>query len=158
MFSQESLLKLIDLVYAAACDPSKWQPFLNALCATMGAAGADIVAYDRDKPAISVQVGVGIVGPEFQRDYHAYEGCDPYLAAGNAAGFFRTGAIGLGERFLPTTKFKETQFYNDFAKRYDYVGGLVGIMAEARARGSAIAVSRPPKRASERRKSPSSVY
>jgi DNA-binding CsgD family transcriptional regulator/PAS domain-containing protein len=147
MYSQESVLELVDLVYAAACDSSKWDLFLEALCGMMGGSGGDIIAYDHEKPAVHFQGGIGVMGSEFQREYGSVQTYDPYVCAAKAVGFFRTGAIGLGETVLTTAKLKKTEFYNEFGKRYDYVGGVTGVIAAERTMGSAVSVCRRTSRA-----------
>jgi len=145
MYTEDAMLKLVDLVYATACDPSKWESFLQALSDAVGGSGADILTMTSgDRPAVHVQIGVGIVGPELRREYRVAGARDPFMLAAKRVGFFRTGAIGIGEAFVPTSQLLRSEFYNDVGKRFDYVGGLSAVIAINPKVTSAISVCRHP--------------
>jgi DNA-binding CsgD family transcriptional regulator len=145
MYTQDAVLKLVDLIYATAFDPSKWGSLLQALSDTMGGCGADILAMTSgEHPAVHVQVGVGIVSPELRREYLVAGTRDPFMMAAKRVGFFRSGAIGIGEAFVPTSQLLRSEFYNEVGKRFGYVGGLSAVIAINREVTSAISICRRP--------------
>lgn len=135
---------LIELVYAAACDPSEWQGLLAALSEAMGGSGADIASFN---PAQSenhqVSVGVGIFGPEFRQEYlTSFRRSDPWFLRAQSQGLFRTGVVGIGEALLPTSELERTEFHNEFGKRHEFIGGLSGVIAADGTVGAAISIAR----------------
>jgi DNA-binding CsgD family transcriptional regulator/PAS domain-containing protein len=90
-----------------------------------------------------IHAAVGLVGVEFQRQYLAYYfSCDPYVAWARQNSFFRPGNVGVGEAFIPLRVLKRTEFYNDFAKRHEYVGGMIAIIAGDQTGASALGLCR----------------
>jgi DNA-binding CsgD family transcriptional regulator/PAS domain-containing protein len=143
MFSQDDVLRLVDLIYAASCDPTEWPRMLEALCSVIGAVGADIIGVDVGRPSAQIHAAVGLVGAEFQREYLAYYfTCDPYVAWAKQNAFFRPGNVGVGEAIVPFRVLKNTEFYNDFGKRYEYIGGMTAMIAGGGTGGSALGLCR----------------
>lgn len=145
MYSDESVFRLVDLVYSAACNPAEWTRLLHALCDQVGATGADVAMFGLEQPDARFHAAVGIFGvAEFQKEYLAhYMQCDPYVEAAKRMGFFRTGNIGIGETIMPMSRLNKTEFYNDFGRRYEYVGGLAAIIVASPSHSSAIGLCRP---------------
>lgn len=144
MYTQDRVLELVDLIYAAACDPAGWSSVLEALCRITGATGADIAAFDLEAPVARFHTAVGLVGSQFQQEYPRFLTIDPYVEAARKRGLFRAGMIGLGEPAVPFRKLCRTAFYNDFAKRFDYVGGLSAVISASAHGGSAVSLSGHP--------------
>ena len=95
------------------------------------------------KPAFAFHAAVGIISSEFQRDYGHYLPSDPIVrAASTRPELLRAGAITTGEELVPLSQLKRTAFYQDFARRHDYVGGLTAIISRTGTGGSAINVCR----------------
>jgi DNA-binding CsgD family transcriptional regulator len=95
----------------------------------MRAAGADlglVHAHEENR----IHAGVGILGSEFQAAYAGtFARIDPYFLRASAAGWIRAGTIGLGEELIPLQELRRTEFYNEFARHHDYLGGLSAVVA-----------------------------
>jgi DNA-binding CsgD family transcriptional regulator len=144
MYTQESVLELVGLIYDSACDPTAWPQLLETLRRTVGASGADLSYFDLEKPSASISHSNGIVDGAFTQEYLAdFIWCDPFVIAGRNAGMFVTGTVGIGESVVTTAALKKTAFYNDFGKRHEYTGGLTAIISADGKRGSALNLCRP---------------
>jgi DNA-binding CsgD family transcriptional regulator len=128
-----------------AYDPREWRPFLQHLSEAMEASGADVGVFGESVDA-QIHSGVGIVGPEFLRDYAQHFWEDPYLLAGRTRGLLRTGTIGVGEELVPSRELERTSFFNDFGKQYDYHGGLSAIVTATNELCVTVNVCKPPQR------------
>lgn len=141
---EQSLLELIELVYAAACDPAEWPRMLSRLNETMQGAGATLCAASRTGTHARLDAGVGIFGREFQQEYPALVTTDPFYLAGQAHNLFREGIVALGEAFVPMTSLERTDFYNTFGRQHGYVGGITGVVASSPSSLALVSVSRRP--------------
>ena len=125
-----SVLTLVDLIYGAACDPTQWTRVLESLSQAMGGSGADLAVFDVEKSATSFNAAVGILGPEFQRDYlHGFAASDPWFLVAQTRGLFRTGTMAIGEDLISMRELARTDFHNDFGKKHEYFGGLTVVLS-----------------------------
>jgi DNA-binding CsgD family transcriptional regulator len=144
-YTNDSVLHLIDLIYAAAFDPMAWTSVLEELQRMTGASGADLSNFALDRPAVNFSHSIGIVDAEFKREYLAsFVMEDPWVKsmAGRGRNGFMGGTIGIGEALVPTTELKKTAFHNDFGRRRGYTGGLTAIIAGDGTSGSALNLCR----------------
>lgn len=144
MYTQESVLELVGLIYESACDPAVWPHLLETLRRTIGASGADLSYFDLEKPSAAISHSNGIVDGAFKQEYLAhFIWCDPWVSAAKKAGMFVTGTVGIGESLVSTRALKKTAFYNDFGKQHEYTGGLTAIISGDSQKGSALNLCRP---------------
>jgi DNA-binding CsgD family transcriptional regulator/PAS domain-containing protein len=143
---QDRVLKLVEMIYDAAVDPGTWTPALQELIALTGGIGADLAAFNVQTSVAKVHVGVGIMNADFQSEYEPVVRIDPFLMKAQQLGLFRAGAIGIGEHIVPFRELERTDFYNDFGRRHDYVGGAVAIIDANKSGGAALGIGRAPDR------------
>jgi DNA-binding CsgD family transcriptional regulator len=142
---QETVLALIDRVYAAGLDAAEWPRFLQALSDALAGNGAGLTFARRDGGA-DIHTGVGIWGPEFRAEYRLFASCDPWVSRAVERGMMRAGTVGIGEALLPMAELERTRFFNDFGRRHDYVGGVSSIVLGAGTGLAAVSVCRPRNR------------
>jgi DNA-binding CsgD family transcriptional regulator len=127
---ETSVPDLVELIYAAACDPVGWRPMLEALYQTLGGCGANFVAMTSHPERATVHTGVGTVNAEFER---AYQGAvvlgDPYYMRGKELGLFREGVVALGQSLVPYDDYRRTPFFNEFGRSHSYFGGMSAVVA-----------------------------
>lgn len=138
----ERVLRLVELIYDAANDPAAWKVFLDEIVAMTGGAGGSLSGFDFRVASAFVQIGVGNMGGEFQREYAAFAHLDPYVLRGRALGMFKAGVIGLGEDLVPFQELERTEFYQAFATRHGFVGGLAAIISSTGTSGAALGICR----------------
>lgn len=126
--SRASIPDLIELIYAASCDPAGWRPMLEALYESVGGCGANFVAISRPPETIAVHTGVGTVTAEFESEYQgAVVLGDPYYVRGKALGWYREGFAAPGQAVISCDEFRKTAFFNEFGRRHHYFGGMCGV-------------------------------
>lgn len=145
MYTNETVLHLVDLIYAAAYEPTAWTTVLEELQRVMGAAGADLSSYALDRPSVDFSHCVGLVNADFKREYlSTFVMDDPWLKrmASRGRGGFGAGTIGLGEAIVSTAELTRTTFHNEFGRRWGYTGGLTAVISGDGAGGSALNLCR----------------
>jgi len=107
-------LELIDLIYAAATDPSGWPGLLERLAKATDSEMAHFTVYDLAQHREAVEY-------RFGGDASSYVDYDRYWAAHNvfmraAAPTLRSGAVDVGEALVPDREAMRTPFYNEFLR------------------------------------------
>ncbi len=141
----DSVLRVVELIYAAACEPALWPQALGHLSDLAGATGTSLAAFDLGSSTAQIHVGIGIVGPNFQREYPTFSASDPLLLRARERGAFRTGFVGLGSDMISHQELERTSFYQDFGKRHGYGLGMSGIMVADAARAATVSLCEHPK-------------
>ena len=128
MLHEQTVLRLVGLIYDAALNPEAWPLFLEAFAAAIGGHSFNLGVMHSGAPELSVQSMVR-QDPQALQEYIAYFGQkDPWICAGLEQGAFRTGAMGVGEELVPKAQLVRTEFYNDFGRRYGLDGGMTGVI------------------------------
>lgn len=128
IYSEDTLVRLIDRIYDAALAPELWPRFLEALAEVIDGHVANLAHGDTRRNEIVV-AATARFDPEAVREYAEYYGAlDPWVKSGKARGFFRTGGMGLGKWVVPASDLQKTEFYNDFGRRYRISGGISVIL------------------------------
>lgn len=127
VYSERTLLRLIEHIYDAALAPELWPTFLDALADAMKAHTANIgFISTTDSPTIACAVRFD---PEANRKYEEYYArLDPWEIAATRRGLVRTGVVALGDALVPRSEYEKTEFYNDFARAYAFVGGVAAVI------------------------------
>jgi DNA-binding CsgD family transcriptional regulator len=129
MVRQETVLDLVDRIYAAAEDPRLWDAFLEQLGRQLHSPFLAIGFEDFRNRTASIARSIGF-DPGFQHDYEVYwAGRNVWMnAAVQRAGRGEGGdGIVTSEHLLPKEVFLRTDFYNDFIKKMGlrYLSGSV---------------------------------
>jgi DNA-binding CsgD family transcriptional regulator/PAS domain-containing protein len=81
---------------------------------------------------------------DFKAAYDGVAHLDPFLIRARARGLFEAGLVGVGDALVPEAELKRTEFYSAFGRRFDYVGGLAGVIAANPKTFAAIGIARSP--------------
>lgn len=127
MYSEDTLLRLIDRIYDAALAPELWPQFLEALAETMDSSVANIgFASTKRAPAIAVAVRFD---PEASHRYHEhYARLDPWANAAPKQGLDRTGVVTLSRAVVSPSDYEKSEFYADYGKTYGLIGGVTAVI------------------------------
>jgi len=111
------LLELIGLIYAAAEDPTRWDPFLRRLADVFRANLATIIFEDLRSHKARVATNVGI-DPALARGYEEYyAGINVWM--GPALARFGSGEVMTSEMILPDRLLTPTEYYDGFLRKLD---------------------------------------
>jgi DNA-binding CsgD family transcriptional regulator len=136
MYSEDTLLRLIERIYDAALAPELWADFLEALAETVDGHVVNLAFTHTSRPETAMSFSVRW-DPEAKRLYHErYCVLDPWANAALARGLLRTGVVGLGRSIVAPRDYERTEFHNEFGR----ISGLTsGFTAVIRAEASGIA-------------------
>ena len=128
MYTTANVHELIQRIYLASADSSRWSHFLELLREQTDAANAVFSFGDRENGGASVQAVSGIT-PETLQLYHTrYSAIDPFTRGAAALGPLRPGFIGLAQDLISETDLMQTDFYKEFGKQAGFLGGLVCVI------------------------------
>jgi DNA-binding CsgD family transcriptional regulator len=138
--SEAVLLHLIDELYSAALDPSRWSAFMRTLSQVLHGPGIFFV-QDANNTKAEVFEYSEFDGA-FMRSYaEFYAKTNPWLPRIDAnAG---AGSVVTSESLLPAEDYEASEFYNDWMRpqgQYHMIGGIV---LKERAAGTNISFVRP---------------
>ena len=127
MYSEDTLLRLVERIYDAATDASKWSVFLTELSTALGATGAGLLQHEV-RPNVLIRgriLASSTLHPEGTRLYaQRYAALDPW---GNALARQRrldSDYLFTSESLVPDSQLRRTEFYNDFSRYYDIAGNV----------------------------------
>ena len=115
---------LIQHIYLAGADASRWPEFLDAIRAHVDAPNAGLSFVDKSDPSTYVSAAVGIA-PELIDEYNReYTRIDPFTQAARSLDV-RPGFIGLVQDLISDEELVQTEYYQRFGARSGIIGGLV---------------------------------
>lgn len=128
MFHEEPLIVLIQSIYEAAFDPSRWPLFLGQYAEAIGAPGVAFVVHDRDDHSANVYKDYGL-DPAWRKPY------EEYYAARNvwmqrASAWLRPGVVTGSQQTTTDAELVTTEFYNDFLRPQNHFYSYSGIIAQ----------------------------
>jgi DNA-binding CsgD family transcriptional regulator/PAS domain-containing protein len=118
MPDDDSILRLLNILFEAPIDPQRWSAFLHELCATSGVSKAALIAHDLSRPdhhilaceGDAIRFSVNL----YEEHYWQFdEWTKGAVRLGKSAGLF------LGEEVWPEPLFRRSVFYNEFLHSYD---------------------------------------
>lgn len=116
MISAEALSRLLLVLYSAPASPELWPKFLEGFVDALGISGGGIVCQDEKRIKYGYQSAIGI-DPEGLRAYHAHYGKqDPQIPPIRQ---IVPGRISFGYELCDPEQFRRTEYFNDFAGKYD---------------------------------------
>jgi DNA-binding CsgD family transcriptional regulator/PAS domain-containing protein len=115
-FVGEQLPALLELLYDAALDHSRWQAFLDALTPCFGGATGIMYGFDGTRGVMDFTYNFG-TDPAFIRSYAQYYGrLNPYP---NLALSLLPGKVAMAQAALDTATLRRTAFFNDWMRPQD---------------------------------------
>jgi len=119
-------LSLTGDIYDAAIDPSLWPEVLRKLCEFLGSAASGLNSHDVAAGTCRFHFSWGD-DPHFTRLYlEKYINLNPHLVS---LMMLDVGEVGQASRMMPIEKFRNTRFYNEWARPAGY-GDLTVAMIE----------------------------
>jgi DNA-binding CsgD family transcriptional regulator/PAS domain-containing protein len=123
MYSEETLLRLVERIYDAALAPELWPTFLESLSEVVDGHAANIAHKHTGRSDFALGATARF-DPEAFREYeNHYSLLDPWVKSAAARGLSRTGAMETSNHLIPASEYHRTEFYNDFGLRYGINGG-----------------------------------
>jgi PAS domain-containing protein len=105
---------LIEMVYAAALHPDRWEVFLDRLAEALRGS-ASLLHYDTEGHTGAV-AAVARVTPETQKLYvDYYHGLDPWGGSPRMRERLRAGDCYLGQELVDERQYQRSEYLNDFA-------------------------------------------
>ena len=124
MHRDDSIVRLLGILYAAPTDPLRWREFLDQLCELCNVSKAALIAHDlaRDDHRI-----LAAKGDEILSSGHLYE--DYYWQFDQWTSSFcqssKKGKVILGEEVWPKQELLKSVYFNEFLSKYD-ISQLLG--------------------------------
>jgi DNA-binding CsgD family transcriptional regulator len=129
--TEQSLLALINLIYEAACDPTRWPEFLSAFACAVEGRGTLIYTHNFETmDASTASYGGfpnGVIGfdPAFLSSLEHYNHVNVW--AQNET-MLEPGRPVTGAMLYPERKLPKTEFYHDWLRPQDYFHAIGGIV------------------------------
>jgi DNA-binding CsgD family transcriptional regulator/PAS domain-containing protein len=134
----DALVQLIEQAYAAAETPRLWDRFLLSLAASVNATGALLLQHDlAASGAINIGVRVDPAGAALY-DRH-FNTLDPWAAGVRVLG---PGLVATDDMLIGRADLRRTEYFNDFAVRYDATRLLTVVVDPGRGTNSVLTVLR----------------
>jgi DNA-binding CsgD family transcriptional regulator len=126
MLSERHLSRLILAAYDAAATPEKWPAFLKQFAETAKGSHAAILLNDYSRQHYNVSCSYN-VDPDAQQKYQSHFAVkDAYYLAGQAK--LCTGWCGTSQMLLSDQQLFESEFYQDYQRKYDMFHNCVAVM------------------------------
>lgn len=126
MLPFETVLALVDRIYAAAEDATLWPAALEGIGTATGSSAASILYHNLQSHDGAVDVAIG-VDPGAAAAYQAYyHRLDPWGNSPRTPMLAGAGTIFDGEQLISRADLKKTAYYNEFARPYDLTRVLAG--------------------------------
>jgi DNA-binding CsgD family transcriptional regulator len=147
MDERDRLLALIQRLYAAPGSIEGWHGFLFDLHISLDGTGASFISHNYGSQDGSVLVSAAL-DREVLRSYEHYWGSlDPW-ACSPTTRRLASGTVVVGDELVTHADMRRTAFYNDFARHFDIVRCIVGMIEVEPHAVSVLSVSRSEKRGS----------
>lgn len=142
MYSQEKLLELVDLIYAAAGDPELWPKVLERIAAVArGTAGSihhqDVTSQESNFSSL------WNFDPQIVVPYVAYYGArNPHMTT--RPNLIRTGAVNTTQMLCPDEVYLRSEYWQDYLRHYDAFPAVAATLRAEGANSSNLTIFRRP--------------
>jgi DNA-binding CsgD family transcriptional regulator/GAF domain-containing protein len=141
------LLALIQRLYAAPGSNEGWQDFLLDLHTSLDGTGASFISHNYASQDGNVSVSNALDEEGVRLYQHHWGSLDPW-ARSPTTRTLPSGTVVVGDELVSHADMRRSAFYNDFARHYDVVRCIVGMIEVERHTVSVLSVSRSEKRGS----------
>jgi len=141
MYSETTVLELVDLIYKAAGDPAGWSALLYRLAQVFGSNGISVHHHQIPSQESSFS-GDWNIDPASISDYVNYYGLRNIWSSFRRRLFF-AGSVNASQMMCPEEVFQQSEYYNDFLRRYDLFHCLVATLRDDEAAFSNLTIFRP---------------
>jgi DNA-binding CsgD family transcriptional regulator len=116
--TEQTLLRLVDLVYDAALDPAQWRSCLEEVCTATHSAGAALTLHDH-AGARRRNLWWAHVDPALIAEDEAWAAENPFILAG--APHLRTGFVCRSHEIIDARDVKRTPYFHEYLRRADFL-------------------------------------
>jgi DNA-binding CsgD family transcriptional regulator len=125
MSSEAELASILDVLYEAPVEPSRWQDFLQLVVRAVKAEAAALLLLDFKDADTSVTRQVGLKPGTIQLYESHYNKLDVWLPVVQRSGDW----LGTSQRFVDFGSLRKTEFYNDFLLPCGIPHGIFGLVS-----------------------------
>lgn len=136
----DCLLELIQKLYAAPGTVEGWRAFLDELRIAMNGSGANLISQDLQSEKCSLGMST-VLSPEPVRLYEERWGAEDPWAHSPHRGHLSCRTVVTGDELIAHRDVQRTAYYNDFARHFDLVRALVGVVEQTPATLSVLSIS-----------------
>jgi DNA-binding CsgD family transcriptional regulator len=141
MDSGDRLLGLIERLYAAPGTVDGWNLFLESLRTAVHGSTAHLISHDlrSHRGDMAANAGADLDGlHQYEKYWSAF---DPWAYSPQHTQL-RSGSVTVGDALVEHAHLKRTAFYTDFARHYDLVRIIGGVIEASPAAASVLSVAR----------------
>jgi PAS domain S-box-containing protein len=143
MFSEDTVLELIGLIYAAAGDPAQWTTLLERLAAALQGTVATIHHQDNSSQESNFST-LWNIDPDAIVPYTAYYGArNPLMTT--QPNRIQAGAVNTLEMLCPEKTFVRSEYYNDYLRRLDLLHCMAATLRNDGLNSSNVSIFRSPR-------------
>jgi DNA-binding CsgD family transcriptional regulator len=124
MDQRDLLLSMTQKLLHAPGSDEGWQAFMLDLCDALKGSAANFISFDRLANTALIAVSIR-TDPEALLLYTRHWCAEDPWAHGPNTHKLVSGAALLGDEMISHTQFRQTAFYNDFARHYDIARAIV---------------------------------
>jgi DNA-binding CsgD family transcriptional regulator len=145
MDAHDTLLGLIATLYDAPGTTAGWRVFLESLRTAVDGSAASLLCEDLQSQHCTF-AATTFTDPEPMRLYDEHWGsADPWAHSPNSGRLSERSVI-VGDELIAHRDMRRTAYYEDFARRYDIVRALVGVLERNALALSVVSISRSERR------------
>ncbi len=147
MASDDVLLSLVNDVYEAALDPSKWPDFLRKMSRATGSLSGAVWMHDFSDRSADIEAGGGNLAAYVGFDDAALSEFASYYSSVNVwtenEGHYPSGSAVTSSMLYPDRFLKRTEFYGDWLRPHDMFYSLGSIVVKEDTRAVKLTFMRP---------------
>jgi DNA-binding CsgD family transcriptional regulator/PAS domain-containing protein len=141
MAAANRLLELIQQLYTAPGTIEGWPAFLETLRVTVHGSGANLICHSLQSQKGTMLATVGYDADGIRLYQQHWSARDPWAHSPKQS-LVVEGSVSVGDELIEHAAFKRTAFYADFARHYDLVRMIGGVLEKGSVRSSVLSVSR----------------
>jgi DNA-binding CsgD family transcriptional regulator/PAS domain-containing protein len=141
MYSETTVLELIELIYRAAGDQNCWPTLLQRLGQVFEANGCSVHHHQIPSEKSNFS-GEWNVDPGAINEYTSYYGLRNIWRSFRRHLFF-PGSVNVSQAMCPEDVFLQCEYYNDFLRRYELFHCIVATLQDDTAQFSNLTIFRP---------------
>jgi DNA-binding CsgD family transcriptional regulator len=141
MFTEKNVRRLVDAVYDASVDSTRWTSCFGMLTDMIDATAAGFVYVARGYECSTLSLYSG-ADDSALADYAYFSGRNPWIQQSKS---LKAGTVFTDRALLPRNELHKTEYYADYLSRYDIAGAMGACIATGDTT-SFLSISRPERR------------
>jgi len=141
MYSDTVTLELVDIIYDAAGDSSRWSCLLERLGEVLNGSAGSLHSQHRNSQQADVAASWNIDSDLISEYVGHYSQVNPCFGVGTL--LIREGAVNPRQALCSDQVLRESEFYNDYLQRLDAFHGVAATILEDEAASANLTIFRP---------------